>query len=136
MQRYYSKVSPDVLLFTINHKENISHDRSDLSPDTEYLQVATKKLNKGTTFKPHKHRTFLREIDKTHEAWVFLQGRVLAKFYDLDDTLYEEIILGPGDCAVAYNAGHSFVVLEEDTILYEFKNGPYYGVEKDKEYLD
>ncbi len=134
--KYYSKLKPDVLLFSISRGRDITHDRLDLSPDSEYLQVAAKKLEKGKTFRPHKHKVFPRQIDKTHEAWVFLEGKVMASFYDLDDSLYLEVCLEKGDCAVAYNAGHSFVVLEEDTVLYEFKNGPYCGVEMDKQFLD
>lgn len=136
MKRYYSKVNPNILLFSVNKQKDISYSRTDLSPAEEYMQVATKKLSKGTTFRPHKHSTFERKIDKTHEAWVFLSGKVLAQFYDIDDSLFIEVELEAGDCAVAYNAGHSFEVIEEETVLYEFKNGPYYGVEKDKEYIN
>ena len=57
-------------------------------------------------------------------------------FYDLDNSLALEVVLGAGDCAVVYNAGHGFEVLEEDTILYEFKTGPYYGAEADKTHIE
>ena len=40
--------------------------------------------------------------------------------------------LKKGDMAIVYKAGHSFNVLEDNTVLYEFKNGPYYGKLKDK----
>ena len=43
--------------------------------------------------------------------------------------------LGAGDCVVVFKAGHGFEVLEDNTILYEFKNGPYFGVEIDKTYI-
>ena len=43
--------------------------------------------------------------------------------------------MSSGDCIVSMSAGHSFEVLEDDTLLYEFKNGPYYGTEKDKEFI-
>ena len=66
---------------------------------------------------------------------MFLSGRVAARFWDTDDTLIYETELAAGDAAVVFRGGHSFEVLEEDTILYEFKTGPYYGVEKDKTYI-
>ncbi len=136
MKRFYSKVDPDILLFTLNKSEDITYDRTDLSPEDQYLQVATKKLSKDTTFRPHRHLKLTRQIDKTQEAWVFLSGKVRASFYDIDDTLFLETELSAGDCAVAYNAGHSFIVLEDKTTLYEFKNGPYLGIEKDKKFID
>ena len=136
MKRFYSKVDPDILLFTLNKSEDITYDRTDLSPEDQYLQVATKKLSKDTTFRPHRHLKLTRQIDKTQEAWVFLSGKVRASFYDIDDTLFLETELSAGDCVVAYNAGHSFIVLEDKTTLYEFKNGPYLGIEKDKKFID
>ena len=132
----YSKIDPKILLFVINRRENVSAIRQDLSPDGEYLQVATKQLAAGTTFAPHRHNELLRETDITQEAWVFLQGRVAARFWDIDDELIYETELGAGDVAVVFRGGHSFIVLEDDTILYEFKTGPYYGIEKDKTYIE
>jgi hypothetical protein len=132
----YSRIDPKVLLFVINRRDDISHDRSDLSPGEEYLQCATKQLTKGTTFAPHRHNELIRETNITQEAWVFLQGRVAARFWDTDDELIYETELGAGDAAIVFRGGHSFEVLEEDTILYEFKTGPYYGVEKDKTYIE
>ena len=43
--------------------------------------------------------------------------------------------MGAGDCVVVFKAGHEFTVLEDNTIIYEFKNGPYYGVEADKTFI-
>jgi mannose-6-phosphate isomerase-like protein (cupin superfamily) len=132
MVEYYSSVNPEILLFTINRKEAITKSRTDISPETEYLQCASKSLSKGESFPPHKHKELRRESLKTQEAWVFLSGKVKAKFYDIDDTLYFETYLGAGDCTVVFNAGHGFEVVEDDTILYEFKIGPYYGIAADK----
>ncbi len=132
----HSRIDPSVLLFVINRRENISENRQDLSPGEEYLQCATKQLTKGTTFAPHRHNELIRETNITQEAWVFLQGKVAARFWDIDDTLIYETELGAGDAAIVFRGGHSFEVLEDETILYEFKTGPYYGVEKDKSYIE
>ena len=132
----HSRIDPSVLLFVINRRENISEDRQDLSPGEEYLQCATKQLTKGTTFAPHRHNELVRETNITQEAWVFLQGKVAARFWDIDDKLFYETELGAGDAAIVFRGGHSFEVLEDETILYEFKTGPYYGVEKDKSYIE
>ena len=135
MKRIYSKVDEKCLLLVINKKEDITEKRTDLSPDEEFLQCATKTLTKGMKFKPHKHNPMYRGTDITQEAWVFLSGKVRAKFYDLDDSVILNTELGAGDCAIVFRAGHGFEVLEDDTIIYEFKTGPYFGQEADKTFI-
>lgn len=135
MNRLYSKVKKNCLLLTILRSSDLVENRIDMSPEEEYLQVSGKKLTEGTSFRPHRHNKLTREIDRTNEAWVFLSGRVRAKFYDLDDSLILDTEMTAGDCVVVFRAGHAFEVLEDETILYEFKNGPYYGVEADKTFI-
>jgi cupin fold WbuC family metalloprotein len=131
----YSKVEKEKQLLVINRKLEISEDRTDICSENQLLQISTKLLKKGTSFRPHKHNQLERVTNTTHEAWIILQGSVEAKFWDIDDKLIYETILDAGDCAVVYSAGHGFEVLEEGTILYEVKNGPYYGQLKDKTFI-
>lgn len=135
MKQKFSSIDKNVLLYIVNFKNDISETRTDLSPETEYLQVSCKKLKTSDTFRPHKHLILERKTLTTHESWVIIKGRVKAKLYDIDNSFYSEEILNEGDCLVSFSAGHCFEVLEEDTLLYEFKNGPYMGVEKDKEFI-
>jgi len=131
----YSKKDESLLLLTINRLGEINNDRTDLCPSREFLQISTKKISKGTKFKPHRHNPLDRKTTMTQEAWVVLRGKIRASFYDVDDSLIEQVDLTSGDCAVVYYAGHGFEVLEDDTILYELKSGPYFGVEKDKTFI-
>jgi cupin fold WbuC family metalloprotein len=119
----------------INRATEISKSRTDLCPEDEYLQICTKVMEAGTTFKPHRHNKLIRTTDITQEAWIILKGKVAATFWDLNDSIIYETNLSAGDCAVVFKAGHSFEVIEDDTILYEVKTGPYYGVEKDKTFI-
>lgn len=135
MKKFYSNVDESVLLYVTNRREEINCQRQDLSPSTEYLQVSCKMLKKDDKFRPHKHLHIERKTLTTHESWVILKGAIRATFYDIDDSVYSEEIMSSGDCIVSMSAGHSFEVLEDDTLLYEFKNGPYYGTEKDKEFI-
>ena len=128
----FSKVQPDVLLLSINKGEEINEQRTDICPSDEYLQISTKKVPQGMKFKPHRHNNLERTTDITQEAWIILKGSIMATFWDIDDTVLEKTKLQAGDCAVVYRAGHGFEVLEEGTILYEVKTGPYFGIEKDK----
>jgi|10_taG_2_1085330.scaffolds.fasta_scaffold42853_2 cupin fold WbuC family metalloprotein len=131
----YSVKEKGLLLLVINRYDEISNDRIDLCPESEYLQVCTKRMESGTTFKPHKHNPLERTTTKTQEGWIILEGKVKASFWDIDDKKIHETVLEKGDCAVVFHAGHSFEVLERGTILYEFKTGPYYGQEKDKTFI-
>ena len=132
----YSKVNKDIALLAINRRGEISEDRNDICSENELLQISTKLLKKGTTFKPHKHNKLERITETTHEAWIVLEGSIGATFWDIDDQVVFETVLSAGDCAVVFKAGHGFEVLEDNTILYEVKNGPYYGQLKDKTFIE
>jgi hypothetical protein len=135
MKKHYSNLEDNKILYSVVKINEIEHNRKDLSPETEYLQVSCKKLKKANSFRAHKHLPLERNTHTTHESWVIIKGSIKAQLYDLDDSLYSEEVLSSGDCLVCFSAGHSFEVLEDDTLLYEFKNGPYYGVEKDKKFI-
>jgi len=132
----YSKEDPSVLLLAINRKAEITSSRVDVCPEDQYLQICAKSMPKDLTFKPHKHNKLERVTDYTQEAWIILDGSVKASFWDINDEPILETTLGSGDCAIVFRAGHSFEVLEDETILYEIKSGPYYGVERDKSFLE
>ena len=135
MKRIYSKTDPAKLILSELKYSDIKDYRTDLSPDEEFLQVSGRKLKLGTIIPAHKHLQINRISKITQEAWVVLKGKVKGIFYDLDDSILHESILTDGDCVVLYRGGHSLEVLEEDTVFYEFKTGPYFGVEADKEKL-
>ena len=120
MKKIYSKVKPDTLLHLVHRLDEIE-GRTNVAPENEFIQLATLKMEKGTTFRPH---------------WVVIKGSVKVIMYDLDDTVIETPILYPGDCSMTFRGGHNYEILEEDTIVYEYKTGPYKGVENDKEFLN
>jgi len=132
----YSKEQEGLLLLAINRRTEITTQRVDVCPPEEYIQICAKSMPKGLTFKPHKHNKLERTTDYTQEGWIILEGSVKANFWDINDQPIYETVLNAGDCAIVFRAGHSFEVLEEGTILYEIKSGPYYGVELDKSFLD
>jgi len=135
MLRIYSAVDKDVLLLSLIRKEEVREKRIDISPNKEFLQVGAKKINAGEYFKPHRHLACEKVVTTTQEAWVILNGQVQGIFYDLDETKLYETILNDGDCLVIFYGGHALKCLTDDTIMYEFKTGPYYGPEKDKVFL-
>lgn len=135
MKKIFSEVEKSLLLLTFSKKNDISEERLDLSPEEEFLQVSSKKLMKGTIFAPHKHLELERNINNTQEAWIIMSGKIRASFYDLDDSLILKEEFAEGDCIVSFRAGHGFEVLEDNTVLYEVKNGPYFGQKVDKKFI-
>jgi len=135
MKKIYSKVQPDVLLHLINRIEDIE-GRSDIAPPEEFLQLATLKMQLGQTFKPHKHITLEKTTNIAQESWIVIRGSVKCIFYDLDDTIIAEPILNPGDCSMTFRGGHNYLILEDDTIVYEYKTGPYFGQAMDKVFIE
>ena len=135
--KIYSKVKPEILLHFINRIDKIINERHNLVSDDNFIQCAAMKLPKGKTFKPHKH--FKRErLEKAYipqESWLVINGSVRCTFYDLDDQIIAEPVLYAGDASFTLQGGHTYTILEEDTIVYEYKTGPYQGIELDKKFI-
>ena len=140
MKKIYSKVEPDKLLHII-HKSDEFHTiedghRRDVVGADEFIQLSALNMDSGHTFKPHKHIWKPGEEKCiAQESWVIIKGSVECIFYDLDDTILEKPILYPGDCSVTLGGGHTYRILEDDTLVYEYKTGPYEGQELDKEFI-
>ena len=136
MEKIYSKVEPDKLLHIINRLSDIT-GRDDIVPEDNFIQCATLKMPKDKTFPAHKHITKDRHYPEqiAQESWVIIKGSVKVIMYDLDDTVIETPILYSGDCSMTFQGGHNYEILEEDTIVYEYKTGPYKGQENDKEFI-
>jgi len=89
-------------------------------------------LQPGTYIRPHKH-----PLDHATETIVVLKGAI--RFFTLNDEgdiLTDQILKSepiPGVIDIEPNTWHTFVVLDEDTILFECKKGPY-NAKTDKEF--
>ena len=66
MQKVYSEIEPDKLLFSLLRYEDLSEYRTDISPTEEYLQVSGRYLKKNTKVDAHKHIPLDRHTDITH----------------------------------------------------------------------
>ena len=134
----YSKIEKDKLLHRIVRKDLFTEiNRKDLVADSEFLQIAAMSFPNKKTFRPHKH-LYKDFNDKTiaQESWIVIQGKVRVILYDLDDNIIHEDVLNAGDFSVTLYGGHNYEILEENTFVYEYKTGPYYGVKIDKEFIN
>jgi len=139
MINIFSKVEPEVLLHIIVRLEDIETqgDRMDIIDENEFLQCSSLNMAKGKTFRPHKHITKTRthENQIAQESWVVIRGSVRCIFYDLDDSILVTPILNAGDASFTLRGGHNYEILEDGTIVYEYKTGPYEGQIFDKTFL-
>jgi hypothetical protein len=69
------------------------------------------------------------------EVWIVLTGKVQYEIYDLNDELIVQAELTAPGFAVFFCGGHSLRVLEQESIFFEIKTGPYKGVENDKQQI-
>lgn len=95
------------------------------------LQAMYFEMPVGSEGKPHKHNAHKRTTTQTHEALVILKGSIELSIYDIDHSFVEKHILHEGDCYLLINGGHNIKILS-DAQFFEFKNGPYYGPERDR----
>jgi len=136
MEKIYSKVEPSKLLHIVVRKEDFMVGRQDIVDDDQFIQCSMLKLESGKTFRPHKHiwKERTRNII-AQESWMIVQGSVQAFFYDLDDSIIEEAVLKAGDASFTLEGGHNYLILEDDTMVYEYKTGPYEGQSMDKTFI-
>ena len=135
MEKIYSKID-NRLLHIVNRLEDIT-GRNDIIPSNNFIQCATLKMEKGKTFDPHKHITKNRHYPEqiAQESWIVIKGSVKCILYDIDDKVIAEPILKAGDASFTLYGGHTYKILEDNTVVYEYKTGPYEGQELDKTFI-
>lgn len=136
MEHIYSKAEPGKLLHMVVRMSDFQSGRQDLIAGDQFIQCSMLKMNEGTTFKPHRH-IWKERSQKViaQESWLIVRGRVKAVFYDLDNTVLQEVVLGEGDASFTLEGGHNYLILDDDTLVYEYKTGPYEGQAADKEFI-
>jgi len=135
MKKIFSKINPKILLHLTTNVDEIKSERKDIAPDNEFLQLAILKMNKGKTFQPHKHIEYKKETDIAQESWFVYKGKVKCIFYDIDDTIIDEVILNEGGISMTFRGGHNYEILEKNTLVLEYKTGPYLGQKLDKTFI-
>ena len=136
MEKIYSKIDPNKLLHIIVRKKEITPGRQDIVSEDNFIQCSILNMEKGKTFKPHKHiwKERTRNVI-AQESWIVIQGSVKCIFYDIDDQILATPILYPGDASFTLEGGHNYEILENDTLVYEYKTGPYEGQQLDKQFI-
>jgi cupin fold WbuC family metalloprotein len=136
MEKIFSKVVPEKLLHIVTRKSEVMNGRQNIISENNFIQCSFLKLEEGTTFKPHKHiwKERTRNVI-AQESWVVIQGSVKCIFYDIDNSILTTEILNVGDASFTLEGGHNYEILEDNTLVYEYKTGPYEGQELDKIFI-
>ncbi len=88
--------------------------------------------DKGKVVERHRHKLVRREIHRTQEVLIILEGKIRVRVFDEEGALLSSVVLRSGDSILLASGGHRVEVLEKARIL-EVKQGPYAGFD-DKEY--
>lgn len=140
MEKIYSKVNPNILLHIIHRLEDLENTnvRENLISEENFIQCSSLNLKKGSTFKPHYHIWNNNEFESkriAQESWSVVRGSVRCIFYDIDKTELTERILKAGDASFTLEGGHNYEILEEGSLIREYKTGPYFGQNSDKKFI-
>jgi cupin fold WbuC family metalloprotein len=97
-----------------------------MSPDSS-LQLALINMKEKETFIPHVHEEYLlkQQLRNTQETWVVIKGKIEASLFDLDTTPITKVLLNEGDALITLKGGHNYKCLSPESLVYEFKSGPY-----------
>ncbi len=91
---------------------------------SDTLQRMLNVMNKDTYVQPHKH-----ENPDKREAFIILKGKVLVIEFDNSGNIAEYILLDRTQenygCEIAAGTWHTIICLEDNSIIYEVKDGPY-----------
>ena len=137
MLKIYSKKQPDLLLHIVNRYDDIK-GRTEIIPENNFLQCASLVLQKNKQFPAHYHikkdRHYKEQI--AQESWIVIKGKVKCILYDIDNTtILATPVLEAGDASYTLYGAHTYEILEDDTVVYEYKTGPYEGQELDKRFV-
>lgn len=104
--------------------------------DKDFVQVSTWNYNKGKHLKAHKHKIAERISNKTQEVIFIKSGSLNAYFYSEDNKLICNKVIKTGDFVIIFSGGHAYDILENNTQVFEVKNGPYLGLDIDKQLIE
>lgn len=87
----------------------------------------------GGEVERHIHRPLRRELEGTSEVIVVREGSCAIDIYSPDEELLASRELRAGDVVLLLEGGHGFR-MQEDTVLFEVKQGPYTGLDEKRRF--
>ena len=109
--------------------------RLNATPVDESLQFSAIPFKRNSTIRAHKHNRQERVTSTTQELWILIRGKAIIEIFNTKGSTIGKYILRKGDVLHMFDGGHSLVAKGKKTLIYEVKNGPYFGPENDRTYL-
>tara|TARA_B100001248_G_C27079898_1_gene317852 strand:- start:18 stop:446 length:429 start_codon:yes stop_codon:yes gene_type:complete len=106
-----------------------------LSKDEDFVQVGTMNYKKGKSTPPHYHLIHEKESNMTQEVVIVYKGEVTCKIFTIEGEHIQSVVLKPGQFIVQLYGVHEYI-MNEDSVIMEVKNGPYYGMEIDRKRIE
>ena len=102
-----------------------------LTNDDNFIQVGLWNYKKNKRLDTHYHNTFSRESFKTNETVYVVKGLIKCNLYLEDGQFVSSHEIKQGEMIIQFNGAHEYFI-EEESLVIENKNGPYFGPEKDR----
>ena len=136
MFRIYSKKKNKKLLH-IYYRFKKNNKTINLTPQKEFLQTSLIKFEEKKIIKSHSHlkHDVLKIKRPIQESWVLIKGKAKIFYYDVDKVFLKSFSMSPGDISITFYGGHKIEIEKKNSILYEYKTGPYKGNAKDLKYF-
>lgn len=128
---YFDDIHIATHVFPKNSKPGLNF----VTDDDKYLQLGIWNYKKNHELPAHYHNEYKRSSMKTNEFVYVLSGKIQCDLYTENGNFIESIIVSENEGIIQHHFTHQYIILE-DSIILESKNGPFFGVEKDKTVID
>ena len=102
-----------------------------LTSPKDALQLLSQKRAKGHIVVPHRHIPKKRTTRLLQEGLVVIKGKLRVDLYDEQKNCFRRFLVRTSEAVVLLGVAHAIHFLE-DSLVYEFKNGPFID---DKQFL-
>jgi len=106
-----------------------------LSDDSDFIQLGTWNYDKNFSTVPHYHLEHDKPSNLTQEVVLVHKGSVKCRLFTKDGNYIDEVDINEGELIVQIYGVHEYI-MNEDSIVLEIKNGPYYGPNVDRKRID
>ena len=122
------------IIAIIVRKANDTEGIHFFSPPEFSQQLGLISRKKDYVIKPHIHKLVPREVSVTQEVLHILSGKIEITLYNKDRKKIKVVELKSGDTILLASGGHGIKIIDDARML-EVKQGPYSGVDGDKEHF-
>lgn len=106
-----------------------------VTANEDSLQVGVNHYEAGAVIRPHVHLPLRRSVMAAVEVLVIESGACELTLFDSRHKPFHQTVLQTGDTVFLRRGGHGLKVLDRCRII-EVKQGPYFGPESDKAFID